>query len=50
LLAKIISKALNSYVKEGDFDLDKEDKDFIKSQSKDLLKILPLVVFQVVPG
>jgi len=50
LLAKIISKALSSYVKEGDLNLDEDDITFIKSQSKDLLKILPIVVFQIVPG
>lgn len=50
LLAKILSKSLNSYIKEGDFNLDKEDIDFIKSQSKDIIKLLPLVVFQIVPG
>jgi len=50
LLAKIIAKSLNSYIKEGDLNLDDDDVTFIKSQSKDLLKILPIVVFQVVPG
>ena len=50
LLAKILAKSLNSYVKEGELNLDKEDLDFVKSQSRDLLKILPLVVFQIVPG
>ena len=50
LLAKIIAKSLNSYVKDGSLNLDKDDVDFIKSQSKDLLKVLPLVVFQIVPG
>lgn len=50
LLGKIISKALNSYIKDGDFKLDKEDVDFIKSQSKDILKLIPIIVFQVVPG
>jgi hypothetical protein len=50
LLAKILAKSLNTYVKEGELNLDKEDIDFIKSQSRDLLKVLPLVIFQVVPG
>jgi hypothetical protein len=50
LLAKILAKALNSYVKEGELNLDEDDIVFIKSQSKDILKILPLVVFQIVPG
>jgi hypothetical protein len=50
LLAKILAKSLNTYVKEGELNLDKEDIDFIKSQSRDLLKVLPLVIFQIVPG
>ena len=50
ILAKILAKSLNSYVKEGELNLDKEDIDFIKSQSRDLLKLLPLIVFQIVPG
>ena len=50
LLAKILAKSLNTYVKEGELNLDKDDADFIKAQSRDLLKVLPLVVFQVVPG
>ena len=50
MLAKIVSKALLSYVKEGELNLDEDDITFIKSQSKDLLKILPIVVFQIVPG
>jgi len=50
LLAKIIAKALNFYIKEGELNLDEDDITFIKSQSKDILKVLPLVVFQIVPG
>jgi hypothetical protein len=50
LLARIVSKALGTYVKTGDFELDKEDVTFLKSQSGDILKVLPLIVFQAVPG
>ena len=50
LLAKILAKALNSYIREGELNLDEDDIVFIKSQSKDILKVLPLVVFQIVPG
>lgn len=50
LVAKIIAKSLSSFVKTGDFDLDKEDSDFLKAQSRDILKVLPIVVFQIVPG
>jgi hypothetical protein len=50
LLGKILSRSITSFVKEGDFKLDKEDVDFIKSQSKDILKLIPIIVFQLVPG
>ena len=50
LLGKILSKSITSFVKEGDFKLDKEDVDFIKSQSKDILKLITIIVFQLVPG
>lgn len=50
LLGKLLSKSITSFVKEGDFKLDKEDVDFIKSQSKDILKLIPIIVFQLVPG
>jgi|LakMenEpi03Aug12_release.lakeMendotaPanAssembly.Ray.scaffolds.fasta_scaffold02019_6 hypothetical protein len=50
LLGKILSKSITSFVKGGDFKLDKEDVDFIKSQSKDILKLIPIIVFQLVPG
>jgi hypothetical protein len=50
LVAKIIAKSLSSFVKTGDFDLDKEDSDFLKAQSKDIIKVLPIVIFQIVPG
>jgi len=50
LLGKILSRSISSFVKEGDFKLDKEDVDFIKSQSKDILKLIPIIVFQLVPG
>lgn len=50
LLAKIIAKALNSYTKTKKFDLDKEEIEFVKSQSTDILKLIPVIVFQIVPG
>ena len=50
LLGKILSRSITSFVKGGDFKLDKEDVDFIKSQSKDILKLIPIIVFQLVPG
>ena len=50
LLAKIIAKSVNSYRKTKKFDLDDEEVEFVKSQSKDLLKLIPVIVFQVIPG
>lgn len=50
LLTKIIMKAAKSYMKEKDFKLDNEDKKFLKDQSGDILKLIPLIVFQIFPG
>ena len=50
LLVKIIMSSIKQYLKDKDFELDAEDKKFIKDQSSDVLKLIPLVVFQVVPG
>jgi len=50
LLAKIIAKALNSYTKTKKFELDEEEIEFVKSQSTDILKLIPIIVFQIVPG
>ena len=50
VLGKILSKAIVDYKKEGKFNLSDEDKKFIKDQSTDILKILPLIIFQILPG
>lgn len=50
LLARIIAKSLNSYAKTKKFDLDDEEIEFVKSQSTDILKLIPVIVFQIVPG
>jgi hypothetical protein len=50
VLGKILSKAIVDYKKEGKFNLTDEDKKFIKDQSTDILKILPLIIFQILPG
>ena len=50
LLGRILSKSINSFLQDGDFKLDREDKEFLKSQSRDILKLLPLVAFQLLPG
>jgi hypothetical protein len=50
LLVRIIIKAAKEYLRKKDFDLSDEDKKFIKDQSTDILKLIPLIVFQLVPG
>jgi len=50
LLVKIIMSAAKEYLKNKDFELSKEEKDFIQDQSKDIIKLLPLIVFQIIPG
>lgn len=50
LLVRIIMGAAKEYIKKKDFDLSDEDKKFIKDQSSDILKLIPLIVLQIVPG
>lgn len=50
LLVRIILNAAKQYLKTKDFDLNKDDKEFIKHQSADILKLLPLIVLQIFPG
>lgn len=50
LLVRIVMSAAKDYLKDKDFELSDEDKKFIKDQSTDILKILPLIVFQIFPG
>ena len=50
LLVKILISATKDYLKKKDFELSDEDKKFIKDQSSDILKLIPLIVFQLVPG
>lgn len=50
LLVRILINATKEYLKKKDFDLSDEDKKFIKDQSSDILKLIPLIVFQLVPG
>ena len=50
LLVKIIMSAAKSFLKNKDFELSVEDKKFIKDQSTDILKLIPLIVFQIFPG
>ena len=50
ILGKIMSKAILDYKKGGKFNLTDDEKEFIKDQSTDILKLLPLIVFQILPG
>lgn len=50
LLVRILMSSAKEYLKNKDFRIDKEDKEFIKDQSFDLLKLIPLIAFQIIPG
>ncbi len=50
LLVKILMSAAKDYKKNKKFKLDDEDAQFIKDQSQDLLKLIPLIVIQILPG
>lgn len=50
LLVKIIMSAAKEFLKNKDFELSAEDKKFIKDQSTDILKLIPLIAFQIFPG
>jgi len=50
LLIKIILSSAKQYLKDKNFELSKEDKDFIKDQSGDIAKLIPLIVLQLLPG
>lgn len=50
LLVKILMSAAKEYRKDKKFKLDDEDVQFIKDQSQDILKLIPLIVIQILPG
>ena len=50
LLIKIILSSAKQYLKDKNFELSKEDKEFIKDQSGDIAKLIPLIVLQLLPG
>jgi len=50
LLIKILYGVIKNYIKTKKIELDDEDKNFIKNQSIDIAKLIPLVVMQVIPG
>ena len=43
LLIRILISSAKEYLKNKDFKLDREDKEFIKNQSSDVLKLIPLI-------
>jgi hypothetical protein len=47
LLVKLIISAAKQYLKTKNIVLDDEEKKFIKDQSKDVLKLIPIIVIQV---
>ena len=50
LLIRILISSAKEYLKNKDFKIDQEDKEFIKDQSSDVLKLIPLMVMQIIPG
>ena len=50
LLIKIILSSAKEYLKDKNFELSKEEKDFIRDQSGDIAKLIPLIVLQLLPG
>jgi hypothetical protein len=50
LLVQILMSSAKEYLKNKDFELPKDEKEFIKNQSADLLKLIPLIALQIIPG
>ena len=50
LLVKILMSAAKEYKKDKKFKLDDDEVKFIKDQSQDILKLIPLIVIQILPG
>lgn len=50
LLVKILMSVAKDYKKDKKVKLDAEDIKFIKDQSQDILKLIPLIIFQILPG
>jgi hypothetical protein len=48
-LVRILTHAVKSYTKNREFDLNDEDRDFIKGQSKDVIKNLILTIVAIIP-
>jgi hypothetical protein len=50
ILVQILMSSAKEYLKNKDFELPKDEKEFIKDQSADLLKLIPLIALQIIPG
>jgi hypothetical protein len=50
ILVQILMSSAKEYLKNKDFVLPKDEKEFIKDQSTDLLKLIPLIALQIIPG
>jgi hypothetical protein len=50
LLVKILMSAAKEYKKDKKFKLDDDEVKFIKDQSQDILKLIPLIAVQILPG
>jgi hypothetical protein len=50
ILVQILMSSAKEYLKNKDFELPKDEKEFIKNQSADLLKLIPLIALQIIPG
>ena len=48
-LVRILTHAVKSYAKDREFDLNKEDKDFIKGQSADVIRTMILAIVAIIP-
>jgi hypothetical protein len=50
ILVQILMSSAKEYLKNKDFVLPKDEKEFIRDQSADLLKLIPLIALQIIPG
>jgi len=48
-LVRILTHAIKSYAKNREFDLNTEDKEFVKGQSTDVIKNIILVLVALIP-
>lgn len=53
LLVRLVMRMAKKYLKDGnldDIDIDEDDIKFVKEQSKDVLKLIPIIALQIIPG